>query len=134
MPLSNTLPSSSKTMPLRAGMACVALFLAVQAAHAAPRHPKPIRDAEAKGAKVVATFPAASGLTGWVVSQNGTYSMAFTTADRKTLIVGELIDEKGKNLNDHYADKYFPKAASAGNAGNAVNSSPRPSRARENNR
>ena len=51
-----------------------------------------------------------AGLTGWVLSHNGNYSIAFTTSDKKTLIVGELIDDKGNNLTDLYAEKYFPKS------------------------
>jgi len=97
-------------VPVRTVLACLTLLVVVQTAHAAPRQPKPIRDAVAKGASVVSTFPAASGLTGWVLSHNGNYSIAFTTSDKKTLIVGELIDDKGNNLTEVYAEKYFPKS------------------------
>lgn len=97
-------------VPLRlTTLACLCLLAAAPAAHAARHYPKVIKDAMGNGVQVVRTFPAASGLTGWVLSQNGTYSVAYTTADKKTIIVGNLINEKGENLTDHYAEKYFPK-------------------------
>lgn len=78
-------------------------------ADAAPRHPKAIKDALENGAKVVKSFPAVSGLTGWILSENGTYTVVYTTADKRTLIVGNLFNEKGENLTDKYAERYFPR-------------------------
>lgn len=98
-----------KRLALAGSFACLLLQAAMPAAHAAPAYPKAIKDAVANGVKVVKTFPAASGLTGWVLLQDGTYSMAFTTPDRKTLILGTLIGEKGENLTDRYTEKHFPK-------------------------
>lgn len=90
-------------------LVCLLLLSAVPAVHAARPYPKVIRDAVTNGVTVVKTFPATSGLTGWVLHQDGTYSMAFTTADGKTLMMGNLINEKGENLTERYAEKYFPK-------------------------
>jgi thiol:disulfide interchange protein DsbG len=72
-------------------------------------YPKQIEMATQGGGKVVQTFQAASQLKGWVLSKGGRYTMVFTTPDGKTLIVGELIDESGKNLTAEYAHEYFPK-------------------------
>ena len=87
----------------------VALLSIATYAHAAPAYPKAIKEALANGAKVVKSFPAASGLTGWILSENGTYSVVYTTADKRTLIVGNLFNEKGENLTDKFAEKYFPR-------------------------
>lgn len=79
-------------------------------AHAGrPALPKVIRDAVVNGVKVEKTFAAASGLTGWILNEHGTYSVAYTTPDKRTLIIGTLINEKGENLTDRYAEKYFPR-------------------------
>ena len=83
------------------------LFAVAIQGHAAD-YPRPIQDAVAHGVKVLKTFPAASSLTGWVLSQGLDTSMVYTTPDGKTLIVGELIDENGQPLTKQYASKYLP--------------------------
>jgi thiol:disulfide interchange protein DsbG len=75
----------------------------------ADNYPEPIQQAVDAGIKVEKTFPAASGMTGWVLSQGGQYSMVFTTPDRKTLVTGALIGEHGENLSSGYEEKYLPK-------------------------
>lgn len=75
----------------------------------AEEYPKQIEMATQGGGKVVSTFQAASQLKGWVLSKGGRYTMVFTTPDNKTLIVGELIDDTGKNLTAQYAQQYLPK-------------------------
>ncbi len=72
-------------------------------------YPLSIQTALHSGMKLIRQFPAVSGLTGWVLSHDGRYSMVFTTADRKTLILGTLVDEKGADLTSAYAAKYIPK-------------------------
>jgi thiol:disulfide interchange protein DsbG len=89
--------------------AALSLLVVTTAANASRNYPKAIRDAIANGATVVKTFPAVSGLTGWVLVENGIYSVAYTTPDQRTLIVGNLFDQKGVNLTDRYAEKHFPK-------------------------
>lgn len=76
---------------------------------AADNYPKAIQGAINEGVKVVKQFPAASGLTGWVLSDHGQHSIIYSTADKKTIIAGSLIDEGGENLNKVYAEKHFPK-------------------------
>lgn len=72
-------------------------------------YPKPIQTAVEHGLKVVKTFPAASSLTGWVLSQDSHTSIVYTAPDGKTMLVGELFDENGKPLNEQYAAKFVPK-------------------------
>lgn len=87
-----------------------AMVFAISAtAYSAETYPKPIQEAVDAGVKVVKTFPAASGLTGWVVSQSGQHSIVFTTPDKKTLLVGALVGENGENLSAQYEEKYVPK-------------------------
>lgn len=92
-----------------ATIAASAVILVAANPASAEDYPKPIQGAVASGVQVVKSFPAASGLTGWVLSQGGRYSIVFTTADRKTLLAGVLIDENGENLSSQYEEKYVPK-------------------------
>jgi thiol:disulfide interchange protein DsbG len=71
--------------------------------------PAPLVTAKNAGMQIVTQFSAVSGLTGWVLSQGGQYSVVFTTPDKQTLIAGALIDPRGKNLTAVYGDKYIPK-------------------------
>lgn len=90
----------------------VAAFTAVligTAAIAAQQTPTVLDRAVGAGVKVVKQFPAASGLTGWVLSQGGRHSLVYTTADGKTLVAGALIDERGQNLSAQHEDMYIPK-------------------------
>lgn len=78
-------------------------------ASAANDYPTPIQQALDSGVEIVRTFPAASGLTGWVLSQGGQYSIVYTTEDEKTVVIGTLIGEGGENLSAAYEDQYIPK-------------------------
>ena len=84
------------------------LVVAIGTTGHAADYPKPISDAVAHGVKVLKTFPAASSLTGWIVSQGADTSVVYTTPDGKTLIVGELIDENGQPLTKQYTRTYLP--------------------------
>lgn len=86
----------------------VAATLMFATAHAAGTYPKIIQSIVDNGAKVDKRFPAVSGLTGWVISQNGQSTLVFTTPDNKTLISGVLLDENANNLTAQYANKYVP--------------------------
>jgi len=90
-------------------IAASAAILAAANRASAEDYPKAIQGAVAGGVQVVKHFPAASGLTGWVLSQGGRYSIVYTTADKKTLLAGALIDENGENLSSQYEEKYVPK-------------------------
>ena len=76
---------------------------------AAQQTPPALARAVDAGVKVVRQFPAASGLTGWVLSQGARHSLVYTTADGKTLVAGALIDERGQNLSAKYEDMYIPQ-------------------------
>lgn len=75
----------------------------------AESYPKVLQPAISSGLKVVRQFPATSGLTGWVLSQGGQYSLVYTTADKKTLLAGSLIGENGENLSAKHEEKFIPK-------------------------
>jgi thiol:disulfide interchange protein DsbG len=87
----------------------LALLMGTSLGARAEDYPKQIEMATQGGGKVVQTFQAASQLKGWVLSKGGRYTLVFTTPDGKTLIVGELIDDSGKNLTAEYARQYLPK-------------------------
>lgn len=100
---------------LISSLALGAAILATAAAlNAGEPYPKAIEGAVKSGVKVVKSFPAASGLTGWVLAEGGRHSIVFTTADRKTLLAGALIDENGENLSAKYEDIHVPKPDLAG--------------------
>lgn len=104
-------------MHLRKGAAAILVAAAgtnlAAAASAAgqPRetHPKVLDKAVSAGVSIVKQFPAASGLTGWVLGQGGRYTIVYTTADGKTLLAGALIDERGENLGARYEAQFVPK-------------------------
>ena len=98
-----------RTLAARLALFTAPLLLAVPTPSLAAAYPKAIQAAVDGGVKVVKTFPAASSLTGWVLSENGRYSLVFTTPDRKTLIDGQLIDENSQDLSARYAAQYIPK-------------------------
>ncbi|WP_292932594.1 thiol:disulfide interchange protein DsbG [Noviherbaspirillum sp.] len=102
---------SAMRMPRLAVRLIVAASAAslMTSAWATETYPRALQGAVDNGVKVVRTFPAASGLTGWVLSEGGHYSLVFTTADKKSLLLGTLIGENGENLSAHYAEKYIPK-------------------------
>jgi thiol:disulfide interchange protein DsbG len=76
---------------------------------AAQSYPKALDRAIGAGVSVVKQFPAASGLTGWVLGQGGRYTIVYTTADGKTMLAGVLVDEQGENLAERYEEQYVPK-------------------------
>ncbi|WP_426176882.1 thiol:disulfide interchange protein DsbG [Massilia sp. TWR1-2-2] len=86
-----------------------AALVAASTVFSAEPYPKVIRQAVDSGVKVVKSFPAVSGLTGWVMLQDGRYSTVYTTADKKTLLAGVLIGESGENISAAYEEKYAPK-------------------------
>ena len=59
--------------------------------------------------RIVKTFPAGSGLDGWVMSEGESHSIVYTTADKQTLLVGTLIGKDGENLSARHEEQFFPK-------------------------
>ena len=86
-----------------------AALVASTTAFSADAYPKAIRQAVDSGVKVIRQFPAVSGLTGWVLAQDGHYSTVYTTADKKTLLAGALIGERGESISAQYEEKYVPQ-------------------------
>ncbi len=108
-----TLPMHFRNMNPRSIAAALvtggAALIASTMAFSADTYPKAIRQAVDSGVKVVRQFPAVSGLTGWVLAQDGQYSTVYTTADKKTLLAGALIGERGESISALYEEKYVPK-------------------------
>lgn len=92
----------------RLAMAIAAVTFA-SSAHAAQPVPPVLNAAVSAGVKIVKQFPAPSGLTGWVLAQGGKHSIVYTTADKKTLIAGVLIDERGQNLSSVHEAAQVPQ-------------------------
>jgi thiol:disulfide interchange protein DsbG len=84
-------------------------LMAITPGQAAPAYPKALDRAIAAGVSVVRQFPAASGLTGWVLGQGGRYTIVYTTADGKTMLAGAIVNEQGENLGQRYEEQFVPK-------------------------
>lgn len=109
MSLPNAFFSKHRRFIAAATVAGGVALVASTTAFSADVYPKAIRQAVDSGVKVVKQFPAASGLTGWVLAQDGRYSIVYTTADKKTLLAGSLIGEGGENISAQDEQKYVPK-------------------------
>lgn len=94
--------------PAAAGAFVLAAF-ASHGAGAAPAYPPVLTQVLGPNVKVVKQFPAASGLTGWVLAQGGQYTLVYTTADKKTVVAGTLIGEGRTNLSRQYEDQFVPR-------------------------
>ncbi len=94
------------------GLATLCTTSVAHAANAVPSsktYPPPIKMAIKQGMHVVRSFPAVSGLRGWLLMRDGSYTIVFTTPDQKTMIIGMLTDETGANLTATYGQKFIPK-------------------------
>src|SRR5271170_5660385 len=60
------------------------------------------------GYKVIRSFDAGHGLTGWVVAREGQFHVVYTTGDGQTLLIGNLFDSAGKDLTAAFTDQYVP--------------------------
>ncbi|MGY2290042.1 thiol:disulfide interchange protein DsbG [Pseudomonas sp. SDO528_S397] len=61
--------------------------------------PAPIKQIEAKGAKIIGTFDAPSGLKGYAAQYQNRGMALYLTADGKHVIAGNLYDADGKDLS-----------------------------------
>jgi thiol:disulfide interchange protein DsbG len=62
------------------------------------------------GFKVTRDFPAAGGLTGWVLrAPDGEYNVFYSTPDGQYLMAGALVSGDGENLTQRYVAQYVPK-------------------------
>ncbi|KAA0944447.1 MULTISPECIES: thiol:disulfide interchange protein DsbG [unclassified Pseudomonas] len=87
------------------------LTLAATLAHA-EEWPAPIKQIEAKGAKIVGSFDAPSGLKGYAAQYQNRGMALYLTADGKHVIAGNLYDEGGNDLSTAPLEKlvYAPMA------------------------
>ena len=73
------------------------------------KFPPAVHVAVEGGFRIVRSFKAVSGLTGWVAeSPSGQYSVFFSTADGQSLIAGALVSSSGENLAARYYSLYVP--------------------------
>lgn len=72
--------------------------------------PKPLKALTADGMKIVESFDAPGGLTGYIGQYNGHPLELYLTADKKHVVVGPLLDGDGKR----YAEERLNAVASAG--------------------
>ena len=61
--------------------------------------PAPIKQIEAKGAKILGKFDAPSGLTGYAAQYQNRGMALYLTADGKSVIAGNLYDAQGNDLS-----------------------------------
>ena len=87
------------------------LTLAATLAQAAD-WPAPIKQIEAKGAKILGKFDAPSGLTGYAAQYQNRGMALYLTADGKSVIAGSLYDAQGNDLSSAPLEKlvYAPMA------------------------
>ncbi len=72
--------------------------------------PAPVQVAVSGGMKMEKSFPAAGGLTGWVLSQGvGQYVIVYTPPGGEVAIAGNMLDAKGQNLTRQYMEQHAPK-------------------------
>ena len=74
--------------------------------------PAPIKQIEAKGAKIIGKFDAPSGLTGYAAQYQNRGMALYLTADGKSVIAGNLYDAQGNDLSNAPLEKlvYAPMA------------------------
>ncbi len=63
-----------------------------------------------QGFRVVRSFEAVSGLTGWVMRDtDGQYNVFYTTPDGLTLVTGHLVTSQGEDVSEQYVAQYVPQ-------------------------
>ena len=76
-----------------------AAFLYSATAHASGEHPDIIKQVTDRGLKVVSSFKAIDGMTGYVFDSKGAPVTIYVTRDGQHAFVGTLIDKNGANLS-----------------------------------
>ena len=77
-------------------------------AASAPLPPALVAAAKA-GVTVERTFPAVSGMTGYVINRQGDFSIVYSTPDGQSVVNGIVIGPDGRNMSNIYEDQYIPK-------------------------
>ena len=96
---------------LRPLLTLLPLSLAATLAYA-EEWPAPIKQIEAKGAKIIDKFEAPNGLVGYAAQYQNRGMALYLTADGKNVIVGNLYDAQGNDLSTAPLEKlvYTPMA------------------------
>lgn len=71
--------------------------------------PPALAAATRAGVKIEKSFPALSGMTGYVLNRQGEYSIVYSTPDNQALVNGMLIGPDGKNMTPVYSEMHIPK-------------------------
>ncbi len=96
-------------------LSAIALAVVASSAVAQPtktdeKLPAPLQMAVTGGMKVEKSFPAAGGMTGWVLSQGvGQHMIVYTPPGGEVAIAGNMLDAKGMNLTKQYMEQHAPK-------------------------
>jgi thiol:disulfide interchange protein DsbG len=99
-------PYKKITLALASAFALSAVALSAQAAEPLP---PAVQTAVDNGLQFEKSFPAAGGLTGWVLSQGPNNNIViYTPPSGDVAIAGNMFDVKGVNLNKQYLEKYAP--------------------------
>jgi thiol:disulfide interchange protein DsbG len=71
--------------------------------------PPALHKLEQSGGKIVRSFAAPEGLTGWVLKMNGRYMIIYSLPGGRYVMGGALVDPDGVNLTQQYLQQYAPK-------------------------
>ncbi|MEQ9547620.1 MAG: thiol:disulfide interchange protein DsbG [Marinobacter sp.] len=93
---------------LSAVISAALLFSATS--HASGGHPAIIKQVTDRGLKVVSSFKAVDGMTGYVLDSQGSPVTMYVTRDGEHAFVGTLIDKKGTNLSAPKVQELFTDA------------------------
>lgn len=94
------------------GLAAVisAAFLFSATAHGSAGHAPIIKQVTDRGLKVVSSFKAVDGMTGYILDSDGSPITLYVTQDGEHAFVGTLIDKKGSNLSAPRVQELFHDA------------------------
>lgn len=84
-----------------------AAFLFSATAHASGGHPPIIKQVTDRGLKVVSSFKAVDGMTGYILDSNGSPVTLYVTRNGEHAFVGTLIDKNGTNLSAPKVQELF---------------------------
>ena len=91
------------TMLLGASLVVSSAWGATQALPAA------LQALQKEGVEVVQQFDAPAGLHGYIVNAGGQSHAVYVTGDGNHVMVGALLDAKGRNLTETHLEKFAPK-------------------------
>lgn len=94
------------------GLAAVisAAFLLSATAHGSGAHAPIVKQVTDRGLKVVSSFKAVDGMTGYILDSNGSPVTLYVTRDGEHAFIGTLIDKSGSNLSAPRVQELFQDA------------------------